>query len=88
MSGISIKMTGKMEIYYDEEADFLEIFVGEPREDYGEHITEDIVIYRYEDNDDVYGIGVFNFKKRAKSLHDVLSKIPVKFKLEAVDMKL
>ena len=76
-------MTGKMEMYYDEEADFLEIFIGEPRPDYGDHITEDIVIYRYEDNDEVYGIGIFNFKKRARSLSDVLSKIPIQFKLEA-----
>lgn len=75
-------MTGKMEIYYDEEADFLEIFIGEPREDYGEHISEDIVLYKYEDNDELYGIGIFNFKKRSKNLHDVLNKIPFKFRLE------
>jgi len=71
-----------MEIRYDEEADYLEIFVGEPREDYGEHISEDIVIFKYEDNDQLYGVGIFNFKKRAANLSDVLSKLPVSIKIE------
>lgn len=77
-------MTGEIKIYYDEEADFLEIFVGAPREDYGEHISEDVVLYKYEDNGGLYGIGIFNFKKRAHNLQDVLGKIPFKFKLESV----
>jgi uncharacterized protein YuzE len=68
---------------YDEEADYLEIFVGEPREDYGEHVSEDIVIFKYEDNDELYGIGIFNFKKRAANLNDVLSKLPVSIKIES-----
>ena len=75
-------MTKNMEIRYDEEADYLEIFVGEPREDYGEHISEDIVIFKYEDNDQLYGVGIFNFKKRAANLSDVLSKLPVSIKIE------
>ena len=37
-----------MRIYYDEEGDFLEIMAGEPRENYGEHITKDIVIFKDE----------------------------------------
>lgn len=67
---------------YDEEADYLEIFVGEPREDYGEHKSEDIVIFKYEDNNQLYGIGIFNFKKRAVNLNDVLNKLPVVIKIE------
>jgi len=43
-----------MEMHYDEEADYLEIFIGEPREDYGEHISKDIVIFKYEDTDQLY----------------------------------
>ena len=39
-------MNHKMEMKYDEEADYLEIFVGEPREDYGEHISKDIVVFK------------------------------------------
>ncbi|MEK6844389.1 MAG: DUF2283 domain-containing protein [Nanoarchaeota archaeon] len=75
-------MNQKMEMKYDEEADYLEIFVGEPREDYGEHISKDIVLFKYEDNDQLYGIGIFNFKKRAANLNDVLSKLPVSIKIE------
>ena len=76
-------MTKKMEMRYDEEADYLEIFVGEPREDYGEHISKDIVIFKYEDNGQLYGVGIFNFKKRASDLKDVLSKLPVSIKIES-----
>lgn len=75
-------MKHKMEMRYDEEADYLEIFVGEPREDYGEHKSEDIVIFKYEDNNQLYGIGIFNFKKRAVNLNDVLNKLPVVIKIE------
>ena len=76
-------MAKNMKMHYDEEADYLEIFVGEPREDYGEHISKDIVIFKYEDNDQLYGVGIFNFKKRAANLNDVLSKLPVSIKIEA-----
>ncbi|MEK6952931.1 MAG: hypothetical protein AABX29_08010 [Nanoarchaeota archaeon] len=79
-------MAGKIEIYYDEEGDYLEIFIGEPRPDYGEHISEDVVLFKYEDNGGLYGIGIFNFKKRAHNLQDVLSKIPLAFKLEATEI--
>lgn len=71
-----------MEIYYDEEADYLEIFFGEPRADYGEDISDDVVVFRYEDNNELYGLGIFNFKKRAKNLQEVLSKFPFTVKLE------
>ena len=72
-----------MEMRYDEEADYLEIFVGEPREDYGEHISKDIAKFKYEDNDQLYGVGIFNFRKRAANLNDVLSKLPVSIKIES-----
>ncbi len=75
-------MARKMEMHYDEEADYLEIFVGEPRADYGEHTSQDIVLFKYEDNDQLYGVGIFNFKKRASDLKDVLSKLPVSIKIE------
>ncbi len=72
-----------MEIHYDEEADYLEIFFGEPKtSDYGEHVNEDIVLFRYEDNNELYGIGIFNFRKRAKNLQDILVNLPFKVKLQ------
>ena len=77
-------MKGKMEMRYDEEADYLEIFVGEPREDYGEHISKDIIIFKYENNDQLYGIGIYNFKKRASDLKDVLNKLPISIKIESI----
>ena len=50
-----------MRIYYDEEGDYLEIRIAEPTENYGDHVTDDVVIFRDEKTDDAVGIGIFNF---------------------------
>lgn len=71
------KMKGQMNIYYDEEGDFLEIMIGEPRADYGEHLTEDIVLFKDENTDEIIGIGIFNFKKRAKNLKEIKLNLPI-----------
>ena len=76
-------MKGKMNMYYDEEGDYLEIFAGEPVENYGEDIAEDITIFKDEKTDEVVGIGILNFKKRATNMHEILSKLPVSIKIES-----
>jgi len=35
------------------------------------------------DNGQLYGIGIFNFKKRASNLKDVLSNLPISIKIES-----
>ncbi|EFK96332.1 hypothetical protein LDC_1626 [sediment metagenome] len=60
-------MKGKMRVYYDEEGDYLEIRVGEQSENYGEEISDDVTIFKDETTDEVVGIGILNFKKKAKS---------------------
>ena len=64
-------MKGQMEIYYDEEGDYLEIFIKDPSPNYGEDITDDITIFKDEKTDDVVGIAIQDFKKRTKNLKDV-----------------
>ncbi|MBS3075983.1 hypothetical protein J4429_06030 [Candidatus Pacearchaeota archaeon] len=76
-------MKGQMRIYYDEEGDFLEIMAGEPRENYGEHITKDIVIFKDEKTGEAVGIGIFNFKKRAKNLQEIKLDLPIDISLIA-----
>ena len=51
-------MKGQMRVYYDEEGDFLEIRVGAPRANYGNHVNDDIVIFRDEKTDEAVGIGI------------------------------
>jgi len=75
-------MKGKMNIYYDEEGDYLEIFAGAPKENYGEDIAEDVTLFKDEKTDEVVGIGILNFKKRATSLHEILSNLPISIKIE------
>ena len=61
-------MEGEMRIYYDEEGDFLEIFVGDSKPNYGEDMDDDITIFKDQESDKVVGVGIFNFRKRAKGL--------------------
>ncbi len=69
-------MKGQMNIYYDEEGDYLESFIAGTSPTYGEEIGDDITLFRSEATDDIIGIGVLNFKKRTKSLQDIKLNLP------------
>ncbi|MBI4116196.1 DUF2283 domain-containing protein [Candidatus Pacearchaeota archaeon] len=77
-------MEGEMRIYYDEEGDYLTIFIGESKPNYGEEIDDDITIFRDQISNEVVGIGVLNFKERAKSLKDIELKLPFKVNFSAL----
>lgn len=77
-------MKGQMSIYYDEEGDFLEIMFGNPRTDYGDHVTQDIVLFKDQKTEEIIGIGIFNFKKHTKDLEDLKLKLPVKINLSEI----
>ena len=79
-------MNGKIDIYYDEEGDFLEITIANPpKESYCEDIDEDVFIRRDEGTGDVVGLGILNFKEHAKDLKDILVKAPVKINFELTE---
>ncbi len=59
-------MKGKMNIYYDEEGDYLEIFVGKPRPNYGEEVSKGVTLFKDEKTEEVIGIGILSFKKKNK----------------------
>ena len=64
-------MKGKMNINYDEESDYLEIFIEGSSPTYGEEMGDDITLFKKEDTNEVIGIGILNFKKRTKSLNNL-----------------
>tara|TARA_Y100000310_G_C20335994_1_gene647525 strand:+ start:115 stop:354 length:240 start_codon:yes stop_codon:yes gene_type:complete len=69
-------MKGQMRIHYDEEGDYLTIFVGESRSNYGEDITDYITIFRDTETDEVIGIGILNFKDQTKNLKQIKIDLP------------
>lgn len=71
-------MEGKMSLYYDEEGDYLEIFIEGQSPTYGEDIGDDITLFKKEESDEVVGIGILNFRKRAKFLNDIKLNLPFK----------
>lgn len=67
-----------MRIYYDEEGDYLEIFIGGPNPNYGENITSGVTVFKDEETDEIIGVGILNFRKKAKDLKDIELKLPFK----------
>lgn len=71
-------MNTNMRIYYDEEGDCLEIFIGSPRPNYGEDLSSGVTIFKDEETDEVTGVGILNFRKKSKTLKDIEVKLPFK----------
>lgn len=59
-------MKGKLSIHYDEEGDYLEIFIKSPRPNYGEDVQPGITVFRDEETDEIIGIGILNFKNKSR----------------------
>lgn len=74
---INFLTKGKLRIYYDEEGDYFTLFVGSPKSNYGEEITDYITLFRDNKTDEVIGIGILNFKRRLKDLQELKIDLPV-----------
>jgi len=73
-----------IDIYYDEEGDFLEItIVNPPHESYAEDVNEDVYLRKSEDGK-VIGIGILNFKNHSHDIKDILMNVPVKVSFELI----
>jgi len=78
-------MKGPIDIYYNEEGDFLEIIIiNPPQESYCEDIHEDVFIRKDEKTGEIVGIGILNFKEHTKDLKDILINVPVKINFEMI----
>ena len=78
-----INMKGQMQLYFDEEGDFLEINISEYTKgffrDAGEGISERID----EKTGKVTGVAILGFKKRTQQMKDLKINLPVKIEMLA-----
>ena len=65
-----------MSVYYDEEGDYLEIFIEGLSPTYGEEIGDDVTLFKKEGTDEVVGVGILNFKERTKDLEEIKLNLP------------
>lgn len=56
-----------MSISYNEEADYLEIFMQSNRLNYGEDIASGITVFKDEETEEVVGISILNFFKKSRN---------------------
>ncbi len=77
-------MKGKMRVYYDEEGDILEIFLGEPTPSYFNEIEDDLFKGRDEKTNELKGFKIFNFRKRG-GMKNIKINLPANIKIEAVN---
>jgi len=78
-------MKEQMNIYYDGESDYLEVFIAGSSPTYGEEIGNDITLFKGEQTGEIVGIGILNFKKRTSSFNDLKLNLP--FKVNLSDLK-
>ena len=76
-------MKDKLNIYYDEEGDFLELRIGKPTKSVYSDIGNDIFQRVDEKTGKIIGFAVFNFKKRTEKLKEIDVPLPVKVNLSA-----
>ena len=71
------------DVYYDEEADFLEVSFEDPaKEGTTEEIQEGVFVTRDIDTKKVTNVGILSFKKRVDVLKEVLASLNKKLPLD------
>jgi hypothetical protein len=70
------------EIHYDETADFLEVFFGDPTKCIAEEVEEGIFVRRDRETNEIKSIEILSFKKRAQILKEVLQRFNLRVPLE------
>ncbi len=76
-------MKGEMNIYYDEEGDFLEIQIGDYTEGYFRDIAEDIAERVDEKTGEITGLAILSFRKRTQQVKELKIHLPLKIELSA-----
>lgn len=80
-------MKGPLDIYYDEEGDFLEITIANPAfESYCEDVDEDVYVRKSETTGEIIGIGILNFKYHIKDLKNILGKASIKISFDSANI--
>jgi len=76
-------MGDKMNIYYDDEGDFLEITSGDISNCYFDNLNKGIFKIIDKDTKEVRGIAIFNFKSRTKDLEEIKLSLPFEFNIRS-----
>lgn len=71
----------QIQLHYDNEGDFLEIFLGSPKKGYFNDIGDDIFQRIDEKSGEIIGLAVFNFKKRTKNFKNINLSLPFELKV-------
>ena len=78
-------MADTMNIYYDEEGDFLEITTGDISDCYFDSIGKGIYKVVNKKSLAVKGIAIFSFKERTKNLEELKLSLPFKFDIKSYE---
>jgi len=76
-------MKGNLNIYYDEEGDFLEIGMNNFNKGYFRDIGEGVSERIDEKTGEIVGIAIMSFRKRTAGLKDLKVSLPVEIKLSS-----
>ena len=74
-------MKGNVNVYYDEEADFLEISIGKYKEGYFQDIGEGISKRIDSKTGRTVGIAIMSFLKRTRNFKDLKISLPLKMEI-------
>jgi len=77
-------MKGPMNVYYDEEGDFLEISIGKPTKCYAEEVQPGIFLRKDEKTNEVRSIGIVSFKKRSNDMKDIKLDLPIEVNFSSI----
>ena len=74
-------MGNEMNIYYDDEGDFLEITTGDISNCFFDNLGNGLFKITDKITKEVKGIAIFNFKSRTKDLEEIKLSLPFKFNI-------
>ena len=72
-------MANEMNIYYDEEGDYLEITNGDISNSYFDNVGNGVFKIIDKQTREIKGIAIFSFKKRTKNLEELKVSLPFQF---------
>jgi len=75
-------MVETYDIHYNKEADFLEVFFGDPSECYADEIQQGVFVRKDESSNEIKSIGIIGFTKRTAMLKELLRKFNLAFPID------
>lgn len=76
-------MKGKLNLYYDEEGDFLEINIGSYTEGHFKNLGKGIFERIDKKSNKVTGIAIMGFRKRTEKLKEAKISLPMEIKISS-----